>query len=250
MASRSLIVSPESQWSARPAAARSDPEPWRDSCVFRNHDDPVADVIIFRVEIFRFPLRRNHNSVGNACVFVDDSAIDYAIAADYDGNFLRTAIATEFVKISAHHHAVANGCAALNDAAHSDNAALDVAIGYDAAVGNNCLAQGRAVDLAPREKPGMSVNRRVGFEKTVGWNQVGEIEIGFVKGANRSDIFPVAVENKGTDAMRLDRSRDDVLAKVEQVVVEALDQHVAIEDVNSHRRLKQFLIGAVPDCRE
>src|SRR5207248_9219558 len=102
-------------------------------------------------------------------------------APDADGSYLRTAIATEFVKISAHHHAVPNGCAALHDAAHSDNAALDVAIGYDAAVGNNCLAQGRAVDLAPREKPGMSVNRRVGFEKTVGWNQVGEIEIGFVK---------------------------------------------------------------------
>src|SRR5439155_12426612 len=97
--------------------ARSDPEPWRDGCVFRNHDNSVADVIIFRVEIFRFPLRRNYNSVGNACVFVNDSAIHYAIAADADGNFLRTAIATEFVKISAHHHAVANGCAALNDAA-------------------------------------------------------------------------------------------------------------------------------------
>src|SRR5205823_6982763 len=101
-----------------------------------------------------------------------------------------------------------------------------------------------------RERTGMRVSRRVGVQKTVGWSQVGEMEIGFVKGANRSDICPVAVENKGTDAMRLDRSRDDVLAKVAQVVVEALDQHVAIEDVNSHRRLKQFLIGAVPDCRE
>src|SRR5207248_6960570 len=198
------------QWYRHLNSAESDPEPWRDGCVFRNHDNSVADVIIFRVEIFWFPLRRYHNSVRNTCVFVDDSAIDYAIAADADGSFLRTAIATEFVKIGAHHHAVANGCAALNDAAHSDNAALDVAIGYDAAVGNNRLAQGRAVDLASGEKPGMSVNRRVGFEKTIGWNQVGEIEIGFVKGANRSDIFPVAIENKGTDVMRLDRSRDDV----------------------------------------
>src|SRR5438045_7467154 len=170
MASRSLIVSPESQWSARPAAARSDPEPWRDGCVFRNHDNSVTDVIIFRVEIFRFPLRRNDNSVGNARVFIDDSAIDYAIAADADGSFLRTAIATEFVKIGAHHHAVANGCAALNDAAHSDNAALDVAIGYDAAVGNHRLAQGRRVALARREEPGLSVARRVGCENTIGTN--------------------------------------------------------------------------------
>src|SRR5437763_13113043 len=141
MASRLLIVSPESRWSARPGAARSDPEPWRDGCVLRNHDDPVADVIIFRVEIFRFSLRRNHNSVGNACVFINDSAIDHAIASDADGNFLRTAIAAEFVKIGAHYHAVANGCAALNDAAYSDNAALDVAIGDNTAVGNNRLPQ-------------------------------------------------------------------------------------------------------------
>src|SRR5207248_9843026 len=148
------------------------------------------------------------------------------------------------------HHAIANGCTALNNAAHSDNAALDVAIGYDAAVGNNRLAQGRAVDLAPRKKPGMSVNRRVRFEKTIGWNQVGEIEIGFVEGANRSDIFPVAVENIGPDIARLDRSRDDVLAKIEQIVVKTLDQYVAIEDLTSQRCRRQSDIGAGHDCRD
>jgi hypothetical protein len=63
---------------------------------------------------------------------------------------LRGTVFAEFVKIGAHHHAVANGCAALNDAAHPDYAALDVRIGDDAAVGNDRLAQRCAVDFAAR----------------------------------------------------------------------------------------------------
>src|SRR6266478_5263037 len=173
---------------------QSDPETWRNSRVFRNHDNPVADVIIFRVEIVRFPFRRNHDSVGNACVFINDGTIDHAIAAYADGNFLRGTVFAEFVKIGAHYHAVANGCAPLNNATHPDYAALDVAIGDDAAIRNDRLAQGGAIDFAPGQKPRMGINRRIGFEDTVSGNQVGEIEIGFVKGANRSDILPVAVE--------------------------------------------------------
>ena len=126
----------------------------------------------------------------------------------------------------------------MNNAAHPDYAALDVAIGDDAAVRNDRLAQGGAVDFAAGQKPRMGINRRIGFEETVGGNQVGEIEIGFVKGANRSDILPVAIENVGADVARLNCSRNDVLAKIKEIVVETLDQHVAIEDVNAHRRLK------------
>ena len=84
----------------------------------------------------------------------------------------------------------------------------------------------------------MGINRRIGFEETVGGNQVGEIEIGFVEGANGSDVLPVTIENVGADVARLNCSRNDVLAKIKEIVVETLDQHVAIEDVNAHRRLQ------------
>ena len=36
--------------------------------------------------------------------------------------------------------------------------------------------------------------------------------------------------------------RNDMFAEIEQVVVEALHQDVAIEEINSHRSLKQVVI--------
>ena len=149
----------------------------------------------------------------------------------------------EFVKIRAHDDAVPNGRAALNNAAHADDAALDVRVGDDAAVGNDRLAQGRAVDFAAGQETRVRVDRRIGFEETVGGNQVGEVEIGFVKRADRSDVLPVAVKNVGAARCAfLNRGRNDVLAEIDEIVVQTLDQHVAIEDVDAHRRLKQFLV--------
>src|SRR5207253_10041821 len=139
---------------------------------------------------------------------------DYTVASDADRNLLRSAVAAEFVIIGTHYHAIANSGAALNNAAHANDAALDVAVGYDTAIGNDRLAQGCPIDFASGKKTRMRINGRVGFEKAVGWNEVGEIEIGFIEGANRSDIFPVAIENVGTDVMCLDCGRNDVLAEI------------------------------------
>src|SRR5206468_8199089 len=128
-------------------------------------------------------------------VFVDDRPIDHAIASDSDRNSIRCAIASEFVIIGPHHDAITYGGTALNNAANANDAALDMPIGDDAAVGNNCLSQSGAVDFAAGQKTRMRINRRLRFEETVCRYEVGEIEIGLIKSADRSDVLPVAVEN-------------------------------------------------------
>jgi hypothetical protein len=62
----------------------------------------------------------------------------------------------------------------------------------------------------------MGIDRRIGLEETVGGNQVGEIEIGFVEGADRSDVLPVTFENVGADVAIFDCSRNDVFAEIER----------------------------------
>ena len=63
--------------------------------------------------------------------------------------------------IGAHHDAITDGGAALNDAANANDAALDMPIGDDTAVGDNCLSQGGPVDFASGQKTWMRINRRL-----------------------------------------------------------------------------------------
>ena len=75
----------------------------------------------------------------------------------------------------------------------------------DATIRNNRLPQGGAVDLASRQKTRMRVDRRLGLEEAVFGHDVGEIEIRFVEGADRSDVFPVALKDKRADMPIFDR---------------------------------------------
>ena len=146
--------------------------------------------------------------------------------------------------IGAHHDAAANRGAALNDTANADDAPLDVRIRDNAPVGDDRLTQSRPVDFAAGQKPRMRVNRRLGVKKTVFRNKVGQIEVRLVKRADGTDIFPIALENECTHMSILDRSRNDMFAEILQFIVQALHEHLPVENVNSHRCLKQFFVFA------
>src|SRR6478609_5620628 len=221
-----------------PLETPSNPKSRRDGRVLWYYNDPITDVIILRVEILRLAFRRDDHAVRYPRIFVDDRAIDHAITSDPDWDFLRRAIASEFKIIGAHHNAITYGGAALNDAANANDASLYMPIGDDTAVGNNRLSQSGAVNCAAGQKTRMRINRRLGFKETVCRHKIGEIEIGFIKSADCSDVFPVAVENVSAHIARLNGGGNYVLAEIHQIVVKTIDQHVAIENVNAHRGLK------------
>ena len=61
------------------------PEAGWDDGIFRDHHDAIPDEIIISIQVRRFTFRRNHGAVADARIFVDDRAIDHAVAPDADG---------------------------------------------------------------------------------------------------------------------------------------------------------------------
>ena len=47
-----------------------------------------------------------------------------------------------------------------------------------------------------------------------------------------------------------DRLRDNMFSEIDQIVLQRLDEHVAVEDVNSHRSLEQLFIVVRADGAE
>ena len=96
----------------------------------------------------------------------------------------------------------------------------------------------------------MRVDRRHGVEEIELRHRIGELEIRVEESADRADVLPVALENVGVDAELREHVRDDVLAEIHEGVVERFDQHLAVENVDAHRGLKQLRIGGPPQFLE
>ena len=59
--------------------------------------------------------------------------------------------------------------------------------------------------------------------EVVGWNRIRQGQVRFEKGPNRSNVFPVSLEDIGKDLVLLQRGWDDVLAEVLVAIVQRLD---------------------------
>src|SRR5216117_656398 len=184
--------------STAPHWFRSNPETGWDDGVFRYHHDAVADEVIIRIEVRRFAFGCDHDAVRDARVLVDDGAVDHAVAPDADARLRRIGV-VQFKIVGAHHDAVPDSRAALNHAAYPHYTSLQMRVRDNAAIRNNRLPQGGAVNFASRQKTRMRIDRRLGFEKTVFRHDVREIEIRLVKRANRSDVLPVTFKDKRAD---------------------------------------------------
>src|SRR5436305_869178 len=101
----------------------------------------------------------------------------------------------------------------------------------------------RAIYFGSRKKPWPRENRRAHVEEIETGQLLGEIEIRIEEASNRSDVFPITLEDVGEDAMTLDRPRNDVLAEIRLVIVQQLDHHVAVEDVDTHGREEKFVLS-------
>src|SRR5262249_12189085 len=154
----------------------------------------------------------------NPRVLVDDSAIDHAIVADADGRHIARRLCRAEVEIvSAHNNAISNRRSAPNDAAYANYTPLDMRFRNDAAVRDDRLSEGRAIDLASREEARVGVNWRVRLEEAVFRHQTRQVEIRFVKGTNRPDVLPVSLENVGADVSFADCFRDHMLSEISQI---------------------------------
>src|SRR5205814_80516 len=84
----------------------------------------VQPEVIVCVVVRRFSFRGDYDSIGNACVLVDNGPVDHAIAPDSDWRLPRLLVSTLLEIICPHHNAVSDRRAALNNTAYSNDAAL------------------------------------------------------------------------------------------------------------------------------
>ena len=67
------------------ADENSNPEAGWDDGVLWDHDDTVPDEVIISIQVRRFAFWANHDAIADARVFVDDRAINHAVAPYPDG---------------------------------------------------------------------------------------------------------------------------------------------------------------------
>ena len=92
-----------------------------------------------------------------------------------------------------------------------------------------------AIDFGTGQKPRPAEDGRAHIEKIKPRQLVGHIEVCLKKSADSSDILPVTLEDVRKDAVRRDCVRYNVPAEVWQSVVQELENHVAVKDINAHR---------------
>ncbi len=130
----------------------SNPRPGRNHGTFGNADDAVTDVEVLAVHLGWLAFGRDDDVVADVDVFVDDGALDAAVAADAWWWACAVRACGAGVVVRTHDDGVADGGAGLDLGAHADDGGLDVGIGDDATIGNECMMNGGPVDLGGRER--------------------------------------------------------------------------------------------------
>src|SRR2546426_12244683 len=95
-------------------ASRLDPETGWNDRVFWDHNDAIADEVIVRVVVRRFSFRRDYDSIGDACVLVDNGTVDHAIAPDSDWRWPRVPSSVLCGRTCPHPKAASESSAALS----------------------------------------------------------------------------------------------------------------------------------------
>src|ERR1700722_6261279 len=221
--------------------------PMRDDAVLGDDDDAIANVIMRVVHLVRFACGRNPAVLPDARVLVDNRVFNRRVAAEADARQAAFSVLFDgtfrFVKIAAQHDGAGQTGAFLNDAAHADDAVIDMRLVDDAAVGNDGVIDLRRVDLGGRQKARAGENRSAHVEKIEPRQLRHQVQAGLEVRANRPHVLPVSLENKGLQFVRVDGVGNDVLAEVGVRVVQLLQHYFAFEEVNAHRGQQVILLG-------
>src|SRR6516165_6801497 len=127
----------------------SDRSSVRDHGAFGHHNDAVSDEVVFSILVRRFTIWRDHDSFPNPSVFVDNGALNVAVASDAKWWSARPRFPGFcLVKACPHQDRVADRGAAFDHAPNPDERPVEVRIGNDAAIGNNRPLKARSSDLA------------------------------------------------------------------------------------------------------
>src|SRR5262249_42857666 len=95
----------------------------------------------------------------------------------------------------------------------ADGGAVD-----NAAVRNHRMIDLSCVDFRAGQETRPAEDRSAHIKEIESRKFVGDVEVGLEKGADGADVFPITLENERVNAQVFNGLRDDVFAKIGQIV--------------------------------
>ena len=202
--------------------ALNDCSRWNDR-VFGDDHDAVADGVGVSFCFADVVCILDADVFADTGVFVDDRAVDDASRTNADvwDAFLVVVhfVVGCFVKISPHHDRVREFDVRADDAANADDGVFDFRVSNVGPIADFALLEVATIQFGGGQVARVRVDGRVGLIKGEWRVRSCEREVGFVKGADRANVFPVSLKPVGIDLVALNGSGDDVVAKVIAVVL-------------------------------
>ncbi len=123
-----------------------------------------------------------------------------------------------------------------DDAAHTDDRMGDPGFLDLAAFSQEHILQLAVLHDRTGQKTGVGINRAFTVKEVERWIWAGQLKIGLIERADGADIPPVTIEIETIDGPVADGMRDDVSTEIvkTRIVIQQIDQHLGIEEVNSH----------------
>ena len=139
------------------------------------------------------------------------------------------------VIVGAHHDRVSNRHIGVNDAAQANDRVVDVGFKDAAAVAHEDVVNVAVVNRRSGQEARMGVDWPFGIEKVKRRIGARHLQVHLIEAVNRPDIFPETVENVADDPVGMNRGRNNMLTKVNAVIViEQVNKHFQLKDVDAH----------------
>src|SRR5438309_2362379 len=106
----------------------------------------------------------------------------------------------------------------------------------DAAFGDDRVFDLAINQLRAGQEAGARVNRRAGVKEVELRHDRSHIEVGVIERADRTDVFPIIIEEEGLHITLLNRGWNHLATEVLiPFILEHVAQHIELEEIDAHR---------------
>ena len=221
-----------------------DHRPGPDDSPLGHHDDAAPDVPAVAVGFLHTVLIHQPAPIADARVLVDDRAVDDDVVADAQAGPRPQPgpVVVGLVEVGADEHRARDGRALADDCPNADHRLAKVAARQRAPVAEHAVIDPSAEDACRRQVAWSGEDRPLRIVEAKGRIGTRQHDVGVVVGLDGSHIGPVVAVEERVHPILAERRRNDLLAKVDAVLLEHLEQRVAREDVDAHRRDKGLVV--------
>ena len=212
-----------------------------DFCILCNDHDSITHKIEITIDV---PVRwewLDDNIIADPYILIQDRAFDVTIFSDPNRKI--AAWFLHLIIIGAHQDAVPDHRPFADLAANAHNGVSDLRLADAAALRDQDLLQLTIFDGGAGQVTGVGIDRGFQIKEIERWVWARQLQVRFIKGLDRPNIFPVAVEIKAMHHMGMDRFGNDLTPEVimPQMIGEQICQNLCLEHIDAHRTEQRAL---------